>query len=384
MTEIGEASQPTLEKKVPEYNTLEKFSDIFYRLSTITSKSRIPGTESERPFSLRAKRAELFKEFRTAHQTDSREEMQSIIHEAHLRDEIARQYLTQGEVVITTENLGSQTVRYTEITPPEEVDKKLPTIYPIPGISNDIDCVGWLVQELVMQGRKVVCVGFPGSFMGKTSEAFVQATERSEGYNSHTQFFKAVFETLIPKDQEAELWGFSTGAPIVAEMLQDPEVQERVGNAVLLCPASSIDHTENSFRFGIKDEVVNFLREMKNLPRYTLTAGVKGPEGAKDAHSDPEQVKLKKRISDVLLRRVRTKMDSWKTSKVKEGGTITVVSGDKDNLTSSSMTFNNEDELRSINPQMRLQRIAEGFHSTALLYPERVLPLIFRAQGRGE
>lgn len=403
MGEIREVPRPKIEKvtgtpkkleaATPEANALENFSNLFYRLSKVTSGSHIRGTETDRPFSLRAKRAEMYKQVIDARLDGDTGEAKRLIAEARQRDEIAQQYLTQAEVTIDIQGLGSQTARYTEVRPPEGLDKGLPTIYLVPGISNDLDCVGWLMQELAMQGRSVISVGFPESFMGKTTEEFAKAVKDSKGYGPHAQFFDAALTALTPtegkfvsdkgeqvpfNDHQIELWGFSTGAPIVAEMLQDPSLQRIVTDAVLLSPASTADQGAMSLNAGVMKEAAYLASELGSLPKYTFSTGRKELEDI--AEEEPEQRKIKKGIYKTLLERVRTKMDGWKTARVREGGSITIVSGDKDSMTKSYKEMNDADKVSSENPQARLLRISDGHHSTPLIHPETVLPQIFSAQ----
>jgi hypothetical protein len=373
MDEIGEVTVPKLEGITPEQNALEQFSGFFYRLGAITSKSRIRNTESDRPFSLLAKRSELFQQAKDALHEKDTNKVKNVIHEAHLRDEIAKQYLTQGEVTIDMKGLGQQTARYTEVKPPPERNKNLPTIFLIPGISNDLDCVGWLIQELAWEGRTVVCVGYPESFMGKTTEEFARAVKNSDRYGPHSQLFSAELKTLIPEG-EVELWGQSTGVPILEQMLQNPDIQEIATRAVGLNPASSVDQTLLSLASGTVKENVYLTGELKDLPRYTFSTG------RKERVENPSQLTMRKNIMNTLLERIRTKMDLWKTAKVKEGGTITIVSGDKDDMTKSSKGFPDEAELRSENPQVRFLRIPDCHHSTVLIHPEVILPKVFQAQ----
>jgi pimeloyl-ACP methyl ester carboxylesterase len=369
MEEIADVTVPKLEGITPEINKLEAFSNLFRRLGAITSKSRIRNTESDRPFSLLAKRAELHKEVTEARGAKDTKKTEDLLHEAHMRDEIAKQYLTQGEVTIDMGELGKQTARYVEVKPPAERNKNLPTIFLIPGISNDIDCVGWLIQELAWEGRTVVCAGFPESHMGKTTEAFARAVKDSKEYGPHSQLFSAELKTLIP-DGEVELWGQSTGVPILEQILQDPEIQKRVTRAVGLNPASSVDQTLMSLYSGTAREAAYLAGEFKNLPKYTLSGGRREMDGI--AKNTP-QAQLNKEVMNTLLERVRTKMDLWKTAKVKEGGTITIVSGDKDFMTRSSEEFTDEAKFQVKNPQMRVVRLPECHHSTVLIHPEEVL-----------
>lgn len=86
------------EPQMPEKNALG-FDKQYYRAGLVTKPSGIKSPQSEidqsRPQSLRAVRAELFKQIRK-----DRVDPHAALQEAHARDEIARQFLTQGEVAV--------------------------------------------------------------------------------------------------------------------------------------------------------------------------------------------------------------------------------------------------------------------------------------------
>lgn len=383
--EVGEAnfgiskssvSELRQEPVVPEENLLENHQSLFYKLAKVTRASLIPRTESHRPLSLRTERAQLFKEVVEARKKGLTGEAHSIIFEAKIRDEIAKQYLNQGEVSVEFSDLGEQKARFIHIKPPKEVDKNLDPIFLIPGISNDIDCVGWLVQELAYQGREVVTVGFPDSFMGSVTSQFADAVEGSESYGPHTIFFKQALNKLIFDGKKKELWGYSTGAPIIAEMLQDENLRRRVSKAVLICPASSSDMSKTDLNLGIAQDGVFLASKLSDTSKYTFTKGrneseVIEPEGK-------VQRGLKEKIFNRLLTKVRNKKDTWKSARVNDGGEIVVVSGQKDNMTRSRKTFYDEPELRKFNPQIRLVDLPDGHHVTPLIQPEVVLAEIHK------
>ena len=359
----------------PEKNLLESraLQALFSHISRITRSSFIPGTESQRPLSLRAKRSELYKKAKEARSKGLKEEAKLIFQEGRFRDEIAKQYLNQGEVKVVFNNLGEQRARFNIVKPPESLDKHLPPIYLIPGISNDIDCVGWLIQELAFQGREVITVAFPESFMGTVTEEFVRSVEQSQIYEPHTEFFKRALQELIPSGRDFELWGFSTGSPIVSEILQDEALQGQVARAVLLCPASSIDVSSLSLKSGITQDIVYLLHHIGYAPKYTFSRGRKDSIDQEDAG----QRQLKERVFNALLGKVRKKHDLWQKARVKNSGEIIVVSGELDNITKSRKIFNDEEQLKRINPQIRLFNIPKGRHMSPLIYPEAILPGIF-------
>jgi len=370
---------PHQEVRVPEFNEIGRVNKLLYLFGKVTARTRtsLSGErrekKSERPLSLRTTRAKLYHEVMLTPDKNSRRE---IFAEAHVRDGIATQYLNQGEVTVTLPGLGEQTARYTRIEAPEsrktpETSTK-PPIFLIPGISNDIDCVGALAQELPYSGRSVVVVGFPDSFMGSVTKEFAQAVEASPDYTPHTEFFKHALDALIREDTPVELWGFSTGSPIVEQILNDPKFQEKVTNAVLISPASVVDQTSKQLTLGTIKEIGKLLKRLSALGKYTYTSGREDtvppePEG---------QRAIKKEVFGSLLTRVRTNLPLWEQARVKEGGNIIVVSGKKDEMTKSYLA---EDAFTQ-NPQIHVLHLSEGSHATPLTEPEEVLRKIFDLQ----
>lgn len=373
---------PTQERSVSEGNLVGNLERLLYMFRLITHQSTIKRSEikSERPLSLRTTRAQLFKEFKQTPKAD-REARSSILDEAHVRDEIARQYLNQGEVKVNVPNLGEQSARYSIINPPEgrrtvDTDSK-PPIFLIPGISNDIDCVGALAQEIPFMGRKVIVVGMPESQMGKVTLEFAKAVSDSSSFGPHVEFFKGAINALVGENSQVELWGHSAGSAIIAEILNDPKFQERVTDAVFLNPASSANISEKALNLGVLNELRNLVG--RNLPKYTLTVGA-----TSNLPDTQEQKSLKANVTKLMLKKVCTLAEGWKKARVREGGKILVYSGRKDQLTRSYELFKEDrdslDRVKYINHQIEVIDDPNGFHSTPLTEPQRVIRQIFNKQ----
>ncbi|HSA83806.1 MAG TPA: alpha/beta hydrolase [Patescibacteria group bacterium] len=374
MNERARVGSPKQEIKIPEANALERLNFLFYRFGHITRASTLPHQERSvsRPLWLRSKRAELY------HQTQGSDtnKRKRIFAEARERDEIAAQYLMQGVITITLPGLGEQTARYTMIEPPEgrknlEQGSK-PPIFLIPGVSNDIDCVGALTQELPYQGRSVVVVGFPESFLGHTTKGFADAVDASQDFGPHVNFYKQAITSLMGDQGDIELWGFSTGAPIAAQILHDPKFQERVTDAVFLSPASTVNQTSMQLNRGAIHELGHLVKEFGLLPKYTFSTGVNdNMPPMTDDHK-----KLRKRIMGTLIKKVGTVSEYYTDARVKDGGKITIVSGEKDEITKSYRATN----MLSQNPQTTVISLPDGHHATPLTQPERVIPIVFKRQ----
>lgn len=85
-----------------------------------------------------------------------------------------------------------------------------------------------------------------------------------------------------------------------------------------------------------------------------------------------------------MLEKVCTLYQVWQNVRVREGGRIIVYSGQKDNLTRSYELFRGDKELearlRQVNPQMEVIDDPNGFHSTVLIEPQKVISQVFQKQ----
>jgi len=372
MAEVSIGSQEQL-ARVPEYNALAKLNGIMHFAGTVTETSRIAGQQGdiERPMTLRNRRSELYK----AAMKSDRPQRKELFKEAHVRDEIAREYLNQGVLKVTLPGLGTQEATYTTIDPPEsqrtlETSGK-PPIFLIPGAANDIDAVGNIVQELPYMGRSVTVVGMPDATLGKVTDQFAQSVAEDTHYKTHTDFYKQAIDALVGREGDFELWGFSTGAPISAEILSDPEYQRRVPNAVFISPASTIDQTTLQLGTGAVSESQKLLRRFRTLPRYSLVL----PKGS-NSPEDKLQQAINKKATNGILEKVKQRLDIWDDARVREGGNIVVVAGGRDELTKCHKGLDVFEE----NPQTKILDLPDASHMTPITKASQILPQIFQLQ----
>jgi pimeloyl-ACP methyl ester carboxylesterase len=358
------------EKSVPEYNVIEqRLSTLFRQIGAVTHPS-LSGEKGEpreisRSLLTRAVRAELLKKLKSA-------PWKEVIAEARDRDEIARNFLNQREISINLPGLGEQKARYVVIEPSKSREtsdsKSKPTIFLIPGGANDIDPVGGLAQEIAFMGRRVVVVALPESTLGEITPEFAQSVTESKTYEPQVSFYKKAIRKIVGKE-DVELWGFSAGAPIAAELLTDSEFQEEIPNAVLLSPAGITNQTRTQFFSGLVYEVLEMAKKYKSVAKYSLVLGRKTPD-------KPGQKELKWKVFKSIVKKVRRQSDFWSEARVRENGKIIVFSGGKDRLTKSALA---EDELRK-NPQIEVISEPQASHATPLVSPAGVLKKIFKAQ----
>ncbi len=368
----------TQESSIPERNVIGMAEKALYATRNTTRASN--NTERagvERSLMNRSKRAELYKR---AMSTSDREERKRIFQEAHTRDEIEAQYLSQGEVSVDMPNEGVQMARYVMLEPPETrksaENSSKPPVFLIPGIANDLASVQFLAEELAYEGRSVVVVAQPDSAMGKVTSGFADAVDASPTLQPHAQFFENSMNALIGKDSEVELWGQSTGSLIIAELLNDPKMQKRVQNAVLLSPVGATDQSKAAIMIGTGiQEGVSLARKPSKIGKYAFVWG-------KNKNQQPdskEDASAKKRVFNTVIERVTHKSPLYETMRVREGGNIVVVSGGKDRVTKSSRADNDF----ASHPQTELISLPQGIHNTPIVEAETVVPEIFAKQQIG-
>jgi len=357
------------EKRDPEANMLDKLDGAFYFLGAVTRKNigKIENSKPERPLSVRRERAELYKRFK---KTKNTEERKQIVQEARERDSALEQFLNQGEVEVSDEDFGEAKARFSIINPQQEKEKRdKPPIVFIPGISNDLACVETISQELSLSGRRVITIAFPESFMGRVSEKFAERCEQVPGYATHAKFFEEAIKKILPEG-DIELWGYSTGGPISAKMLtNNPEFSKRVKDAVLINPAGSVEQSKKQLSFGVAKEVRGMAS--KDTAKFVMTVGRKIREDVEVMA--PEHEKLRNQIFGTLMDRIQHKSPDFNSMRVREGGKITVVSYDKDDITKCRKFFNPKNQPE--NPQVKTM-VLKGCHMTPVTKPKELLSKI--------
>ena len=360
------------EKSEPVKNLMESFDQIYYLNSTVTRRSKF-GRDSvntegkDRPLFTRAHRAELYKKFKSLPE-DSIDEKEEIILEGKIRDEINEQYFKQRDISIDSPSYGEQQSRIVDIKPIE--GKNLPPIFFIPGISNDVECVGSFITEVAFNGRRIVTAGYPESFMGHTTQEFADAVEKDPGFTPHIEFYKAIIDKIFNENEEIEIWGFSTGAPIASGILTDSKYQQRTKDAVLIFPAASVDQKPVDLKLGVVKDL-GFIKDNSSAS-LNLTTASKIPK-------EKEQLKLRDEIMGSLMKKIGEANHDWKEARVEDGGNIIVISGENDEITKSA-SMNEEFEKGNI--QIKSTIIPKAYHSTVQVDPELVVSKIIELKSK--
>lgn len=385
MVETNEQTKEGPFPQYPEGSDAPVFGSILKKTNALSrrSRTRLPKLSgegfirgSDRPDALRRERRQLAEEVKTT----PKSQRKSIIMDAHARDDLAEKFLhSQQEIRVDMGDLGEQMARFVVLTPPEgrkteETDSK-PPIFLISGISNDLENMGMLPQEIAFQGRKVVTIAYPESWQGNVTDEFRKKAEESSTLEPHVSFFKKAIElirqnpvakTKIGEHEKIELWGFSAGALMVSEMLTDESFNKNVSNAAIIAPASNSDRGTMSAYFDVfKDQMRTFFTDFKN------TAKMNPSIRTKIKYNIVKTDRAHKTFQS-LERKVLKKHNWWEQDMgVSEGGKIAVVSYESD---FQAQTRRVESEIAQ-NPNIELIRLP-GTHETAKIQSETLIKAI--------
>jgi len=287
--------------------------------------------------------------------------------------EFDNQFFEQRRLKIDLGNLGDQEVIMVDVQRSDVINSgNQPPLFFVPGRSGLPYGIEPLIRELFIQGRRIISVSYPEAHLSKTTEEFAWAVEHSPDYEIHRMFFEKVINILL-KDNEFELWGYSTGAELVNQLLTNHNISNRVSLAVAISPASLVNQTRKELNLGIAREI---LRLGNNINEFPYISEVLGPKHNPFQEPDVElqQKGLNKKISRLLLQSVLRKGSSWNNAKVQNGGDILVISGKEDHIVKSDRAIT---ELLALsNQQLRVINVINGSHLTPLTRAKEYLSLI--------
>ena len=384
MTEVKEEVKIGPFPHYPEGSDVPGVRPILEKTSALSRRSRIriknPVGEtfermSQRPDALRRTRRELAEELKTT----PKDERGPIIRDAHARDELAEEFISnQQEVRVDMGDLGEQMARFIVLTPPEnrktwETDSK-PPIFLISGISNDLESMGMLPQEIAFRGRKVVTIAYPESWRGEVTEEFANAAQDSATFEPHVSFFRGAIDKIMKDSKEQigeqgkiELWGYSAGALMVSEMLTNESFAQKVSDAAIVAPASNFDR-KGVISVGtaiLADQLKSFGTDFKNMAKLN-------PNNRGKIEFTADKRKRMQKTFDALYKKVLRKNNWWEQDmKVSEGGKIVVVSYGQDDMTRTKIV---EDNIRQ-NPNLHLISLL-GTHQTPKIESEALISAV--------
>lgn len=373
--------------RLPEYvNRLSHESTIKRVLNSSQDETEDINVQvSPRPKALKRVREEILQKVKNTPKLDT-EARRALIVEGHERDRLAEEFISnQQEVRVDMGEFGEQMARFVVLNPSEgrkteETDLK-PPIFLISGISNDLESMGMLPQEIAFKGRKVITIAYPESWHGNVTDAFGKAAEDSQTFEPHVSFFKQAIENIrqmpdvksrLGEHEQIELWGYSAGALMVSEMLTDKDFSQKISNAVIIAPASNVDR-ENVKSAGLdilNDQLKTYLSDFKNTAKMNPNIRAK-IEYTQDFRN--RQLKTFNALAAKVLR----KYNWWEQDmKVADGGKIAVVSYASD---SQAQTTRVENEIKQ-NSNLELLKLP-GTHGTPKIEPETLINAVNQAFG---
>lgn len=266
-------------------------------------------------------------------------------------DRFDNQYQAIRSLEVDTPETGAQPLTYSDVFLGDNPSSCDEVAFFIPAFSGTRYGYERLSRVLAEKGSRVISFDYPDSHLGKPQELFTQKVKESNNphepvdYNPHTTLFKEAIHQMVGqinsdgKERKVTVYAYSTGCPILAEALNDPEFSKIVNIAVLLSPASAVDQSPVSLGWGFRSELLAILRRegskagrfLGRLENLVNTGVVIGSQ----TRDDEEVMQRRGEISGVLINKVCRKSDAFKTARVAEGGTIVVQTGTKDKATKS-------------------------------------------------
>ncbi len=361
-----------VEPQEPVGNLWEKFNRYFYLRGHVTREARF-GHASENPDGIayplfaRARRARLHEQIlKGRREGRSHDDLKGDLDEAHKLDEVLKQYVSQSTLRLPQGELGVNSSKRITLRAADAAPDK-PPVFLVPGISGDIETMGNFAVEVAMRGREVTVVGYPESYNGSVTKEFADAVVTDSNYAPHASYFADALTHCYPEG-DVELWGYSTGAPIAAEILGEyPDVRERISNAVLVSPASVTDQSELSLKIGLARDVGIVTKGSGMVPHMNWTTGIRTAQKT-DA---PNNSAIRKIAFDGLLSHISKKSSVWDRMCVRDGAHATFVVGTRDEVVKAQRSL----ALLSHIPNAVVRTI-DGYHASALVQPGEVLEVL--------
>lgn len=358
-----------VEPQEPVGNLWERFNRYFYARGQVTREARFGHTPEQPegiayPLFARARRARLHEQILNGRREGrSHDDLKEYLDEAHKLDEVLKQYVSQSMLHLPQGELGVNSSKRITLRAADAAPDK-PPVFLVPGISGDIETMGNLAVEIAMQGREVTVVGYPESYNGSVTKEFAEAVAANLTYAPHASYFADALAHCYP-DGDVELWGYSTGAPIAAEILgEHPDVRERISNAVLVSPASVTDQSELSLKIGLARDVGVVTKGSGMVPHMNWTTGLRTAQKT-DA---PNNSAIRKIAFDGLLSHISKKSSVWDRMQVRDGAQATFVVGTRDEVVKAQRSL----PFLSHLPHAVVRTI-DGYHASALAEPREVL-----------
>ena len=322
-------------------------------------------------------------------------ELDAIIREAHLRDEIAEQYIKgQHEITVQTQ-YGEVSAQSFHLMPPTETlteeTRHLPPVVLVGGWGADAAGVENMAIELAYQGREVFFVGYPDSYGGKMPLEFARATTQpgQEGLKPQAEFFIAAHTALLMQEANkgreintVEMWGHSAGCMLGAQMLNTKQWANRVDNAMFVGPAGIAEISQMSQITGYARNITRYLRNLRSLPsdlaKHSYVTGRKATANSKNPIRQRLHQKLQKLVwnEGTLPHAREVQSDTYEHASIGSGN-IFLMHGGEDFATGSATQ---ENQTNLSNPHIVTVIVPSMNHADFIIDPEYVIEQVNRAR----
>lgn len=336
----------------------------WYGMGLVTKNSETTKSGSEervqRPLSLRAKRAEMWYEYKLARKKGDQETMGAMHQKALLWDEVYEQFFNhQQDLEVDLGEMGTTKVKWTSVGIDDK--NREPPIVLLPGISNSLEGLGEIPLVMaIMTKRKVLMLSWPEAEKSETTEEFAKAVESDKGLGPHVKFTKEAIKKMLPEGK-FEIWGQSLGGAVAGLIVGDEELNDRITGLVMISPPGLIKQDEATISLALANEGVEIGKNLKASLRIN-------PANKEIISTTKEAVARKERIFQEVKKRALGEIN-WGNEKLKlvNGGKILVVSGKNDAVAG---TKKGAEKLQQLG--IDVLEIGGG-HITPLLRPEEVV-----------
>jgi len=249
----------------------------------------------------------------------------------------------------------------------------------------------FVVAYAQQTGDRVIILGMPDAPGGTMTDAFARAviddakppaldTKQQFSpptYTPHTEFFRQMITNVIP-DRQFDLYSHSGSGLVAKNLLHDPDISNRVQNAVFLNPAGvSNISTRVPSLFRTIPAIKQTLRSLSEFPRFIRSTY---DRDLREKAKTPEYI-----FRDTVTRAVQDgshyRQPGWDSMKVSGKGKIVLYLGKHDALTGgkdfarfmeqrlNDTTIERSKTYVDLDPQ--------GHHATPFTRPEEVISALF-------
>lgn len=258
---------------------------------------------------------------------------------------------------------------------------------------NPTGAESFAVEYALRTGNKVYILGQPDGASGHMSQEFADAAVsdanppvfdifrrfRAPSYEPHTQFMKHVINTLLPANESFDLYSHSGGGIMAKNLLHDPDISNRVNNAVFLNPAgvtTEFTILPQLFRRLVPLRMLFTL--LRDLPHYFRSTF----ELDRNEPKHTPEFWYRDRVTVAIQNGTHYRQPGWDSMQV-NGGRIVLYTGGKDYAVGGKRfaKYMESRLLDTTNPppsSVVLDYDKNGHHVTPFTHPEEVLDRIMK------